>query len=246
MIDNVKIDRDYVKMRAILERVNSPASQRTPPVTPPATGYHHGDLPNVLRAAAVDVISSEGLNGFSLREVARRAGVSHAAPGYHFGDVRGLLTAVAIEGFETLHDELVRAGSGIDDPIERLVAIGRGYVRVATEHRAHLEVMFREDVIAADDLRLAEVGLAAYGVLEATVAAVAERYNPTLRIQDAARLCWSAMQGLVELQGKFAVLDGLAAEASSSLDDHVERFTTLIVNGLLHDTSPTRSPRRRR
>ncbi len=200
----------------------------------------------MLRAAAVDVILSEGLNGFSLREVARRAGVSHAAPGYHFGDVRGLLTAVAIEGFETLRDELVRSGEGIDDPIERLTAIGRGYVRVATEHPAHCEVMFREDVIAVDDQRLAEVGLAAYGVLEAAVAAVAERYNPTLRIQDAARLCWSAMQGLVELGAKFAVLDGLRAEAPSTLDDHVEGFTTLIVNGLLHDASTAGSPRRKR
>ena len=62
--------------------------------------------------------------------------MSHAAPGYHFGDVRGLLTAVAIEGFETLHDELAQAGLGIDDPIERLKAIGRGYVRVAIEHPA--------------------------------------------------------------------------------------------------------------
>ena len=211
----------------------------TPPATdpPPSTGYHHGDLPAALRASAVDVIRSEGLHGFSLREVARRAGVSHAAPGYHFGDVRGLLTAVAIEGFETLHDELVRSGAGIDDPVERLTAIGRGYVRVATEHPAHCEVMFREDVIAVDDQRLAEVGLAAYGVLEATVAAVAERYNPALRVQDAARLCWSAMQGLVELQSKFAVLDTLHGQDPSPLEEHVERFTALMVIGLLHDNA---------
>lgn len=201
--------------------------------TPSTAAYHHGDLPNVLRASAVEVILDKGLHGFSLREVARRAGVSHAAPGYHFGDVRGLLTAVAIEGFETLHDELVRSADGIDDPIDRLTAIGRGYVRVATEHPAHCEVMFREDVIAGDDQRLSEVGLAAYGVLEATVAAIAERYNPTLEIQDAARLCWSAMQGLVVLQAKFAVLSALEPEPPASLDEHVERFTSLMVEGLL-------------
>ena len=194
----------------------------------------------------MDVILSKGLHDFSLREVARRAGVSHAAPGYHFGDVRGLLTAVAIEGFETLHGELLRSSAGIDDPIERLIAIGRGYVRVATEHPAHCEVMFREDVIAIEDERLTEVGLAAYAVLESAVAAVAERHNPNLCIPDAARLCWSAMQGLVVLQAKFILLDGLHARASSTLDDHVERFTMLIVNGLLsrprrNDEGKTRS-----
>lgn len=235
------MNRDDVKMRAILVLVNDITTDRQH-----APGYHHGDLPNVLRASAVDVILTEGLHGFSLREVARRAGVSHAAPGYHFGDVRGLLTAVAIEGFETLHDELIRAVVDIDDPIERLTAIGRGYVRVATEHPAHCMVMFRDDVIAADDPRLAEVGLAAFGVLESAVAAVAEHHNPALHVADAARLCWSAMQGLVELQAKFAVLDNLHVRVPSTLDEHVERFTTLMVNGLIHEPDVPRPARRKR
>jgi len=203
------------------------------PSDPTHAGYHHGDLPNVLRTAAVEVIRSNGLHGFSLREVARRAGVSHAAPGYHFGDVRGLLTAVAIEGFTTLHDELVAAGAGIEDPIERLSAIGRGYVRVAVEHPAHCEVMFRDDVLSADDPRLAEAGLAAYAVLEETVAAIAERYHPALEVGDAARLCWSAMQGLVALQAKFDHLDSAAGRGPASLDRYVDRFTALMVAGMV-------------
>jgi hypothetical protein len=92
-------------------------------------------------------------------------------------------------------------------PVERLKAIGRGYVRVAIEHPAHCEVMFRDDVISPDDARLADAGLAAYGVLEATVAAIAARHDPTLPVREAARLCWSAMQGLVALQSKFEYLD---------------------------------------
>lgn len=204
-----------------------------PPPGSVQAGYHHGDLPNTLRYSAVEVIRSRGLHGFSLREVARRAGVSHAAPGYHFGDARGLLTAVAIEGFTTLYDELVRSGAGIDDPVERLKAIGRGYVRVATEHPAHCEVMFRDDVVDTDDATLADAGLAAYGVLEATVAAIAERYNPTLQVHDAARLCWSAMQGLVELRSKFEHLDAAVADAPTTLDEHVDRFTDLMVRGMV-------------
>jgi AcrR family transcriptional regulator len=67
--------------------------------------YHHGDLPNALRAAAVDVIAESGIGGFSLREVARRAGVSHNAPAHHFGDMTGLLTSLAVEGFVHLRDD---------------------------------------------------------------------------------------------------------------------------------------------
>ena len=198
-----------------------------------AVAYHHGDLPNVLRASAVEVVLRKGLNGFSLREVARRAGVSHAAPGYHFGDVRGLLTAVAIEGFNTLHDELVASGNGIDEPIERLKAIGRGYVRMAMEHPAHCVVMFRDDALSADDPVLAKAGLAAYTVLEATVTAIADRYNDSLPVQDVARLCWSTMQGLVVLQSKFVSLDSTFDRIPRSLNEHVDRFTDLIVRGLL-------------
>ncbi len=223
------MERDGVKILShtgVVKRVALP--EQLPP-----TAYHHGDLPNVLRASAVEVILDKGLHGFSLREVARRAGVSHAAPGYHFGDVRGLLTAVAIEGFDTLHDELVRSAAGIDDPIERLKAIGRGYTRVAIEHPAHCEVMFRDDVVSADDPALTEAGLAAYAVLERTVAAIADRHDTELAVQDVARLCWSTMQGLVGLQAKFNALDLMLGRSPTSLDEHVDRFTDLIISGLL-------------
>ncbi|MEZ5217812.1 MAG: TetR/AcrR family transcriptional regulator [Ilumatobacteraceae bacterium] len=230
-----------------MSRREPPAQSSTSTSTSTSTSaYHHGDLPNALRASAVDVIRSHGLHGFSLREVARRAGVSHAAPGYHFGDARGLLTAVAVEGFETLRDALALAVEGIDDPIDRLVAIGRGYVRVATEHPAHCEVMFRDDVLEADDEQLATEGLGAYEILETTVAQLAARYNPRLEVQPAARLCWSAMQGLVALHAKFSTIDALQGRPTMSLDEHVERFTRLMVDGLLHEepTQPARPPRR--
>lgn len=202
---------------------------------PPDGTYHHGDLPNALRAAAVEVIVEHGAAGFSLREVARRAGVSHAAPGYHFGDARGLLTSVAVEGFETLHRALVEAGDGIDDPIERLGAIGRGYVRVGVEHPGHCQVIFRDDLIDADDERVQHAGLQAYGVLESTVAAIDAAYGLSTSITDAAQLCWSAMQGLVELQAKLTHLDGLRGEPEVPIEVRATRFNSLLVSGLLRD-----------
>lgn len=196
-------------------------------------GHHQGDLAGSLRAAAVDVILDKGLGAFSLREVARRAGVSHAAPGYHFGDVRGLLTSVAIEGFDTLHRETAAAAAGSDDPIGRLTAIGRAYVRVGVQYPAHCEVIFRADVIDADDVRVQEAGQRAYAVLESTVADVAAEHNPSLDVPDAARLCWSMVQGLVQLQSTFAKLDTMLDVAPVDIEDRAERFVELVLTGLV-------------
>ncbi|WP_329038067.1 TetR/AcrR family transcriptional regulator [Streptomyces sp. NBC_00178] len=105
--------------------------------------YHHGDLRRTLLAAALDAIAEDGPDALSLRDLARRAGVSHAAPAHHFKDRTGLLTAVAAEGYALFADAL----AGAPDLRERGVA----YVRFAAEHPAHFQVMFRPELHRADD-----------------------------------------------------------------------------------------------
>src|SRR5882757_7165417 len=61
--------------------------------------YHHGDLKTALIRATDEILAEQGLEGFSLREAARRAGVSPAAPTHHFGGAAGLLSEVAALGF---------------------------------------------------------------------------------------------------------------------------------------------------
>jgi AcrR family transcriptional regulator len=202
-------------------------------VTSATDRYHHGDLPNALRRAAVDVIGERGLGGFSLREVARRAGVSHTAPAHHFGDVRGLLTSVAAEGFDALTSAMEAAVADIQDPVERLNAIGVAYVELARTHPAHCEVMFRHDVIHEADRLLAECGLEAYGVLERTVQEVIDREGMHVPLDDAAWMCWSAMQGLVQLESKINEIRALrGAETPVATGDLVRRFTSIIVRGM--------------
>lgn len=186
----------------------------------------------MLRRAAVEVILDKGLGSFSLREVARRAEVSHAAPGYHFGDMRGLLTSVAIEGFGRLRDETGGASADIADPAERLKAIGRAYVRVAVESPGHCQVIFRDDVIDTDDPELQRVGLEAYAVLETAVRAVLGDGASDQDVTVASRLCWSSVQGLVELRSKFAILDEIAGVEPADIEDMAEMFTTLLLSGL--------------
>jgi AcrR family transcriptional regulator len=109
--------------------------------------YHHGDLRRTLLDTAATAIAEDGPAALSLRELARRAGVSHAAPTHHFGDKKGLLTALAAEGFDQLAAALreTRAATG------SFLELGVTYVRFAVTHRAHFEVMWRPDLYRADD-----------------------------------------------------------------------------------------------
>lgn len=201
-------------------------------VTSATHPYHHGDLPNALRRAAADVIEERGLGGFSLREVARRAGVSHTAPAHHFGDVRGLLTSLAEEGLQALHDVTAEAAASTTDPVARLSAIGVAYVELARSHPAHCQVMFRTDIVDTDDPRLQAAGLEAYGVVEGVVADLIAAEQLDVDVDDTTWLCWSAMQGLVVLEPKISVINELKSGAPIATAELVARFTRLIVDGV--------------
>lgn len=195
-------------------------------------GYHHGDLPNTLRRAAVEVIAERGVGGFSLREVARRSGVSHTAPAHHFGDMKGLLTSVAEEGFDHLCRITTTAIAGIDDPVERIHALGRAYVEMAKSHPSHFEVMFRTDIVDTDDHGLLECGTKSYGVLEDTVRSLIEAEGLDIDLDDAAWLCWSTMQGLVQLEPKLGQIRRRHGDDPVPTDELINRFVTIVVNGI--------------
>src|SRR4051812_1871971 len=98
--------------------------------------YHHGDLRRAVLDGALAAIEADGPAALSLRDIARRAGVSHAAPAHHFGDKAGVLTAIATEGYGVLAESLRQA----NEDGGALVDGGSAYVRFAVTHRAHFEV----------------------------------------------------------------------------------------------------------
>jgi len=104
--------------------------------------YHHGDLRNALLVAGEAELTERGIEGFSLRSVAKRAGVSHAAPAHHFGDVRGLLTALAAEGFRRFQASLDQREADITDPRERAVTAALGYLDFAQASPALFRLIF--------------------------------------------------------------------------------------------------------
>lgn len=109
----------------------------------PKNNYHHGDLRQSLIDAAIALISEEGIKELSLRQVARRVGVSHNAPYRHFADKEALLAAVAEQGFQSLGMAMETAREGIPiDSWQRLEAIGIAYVHFALAHPAHYRLMF--------------------------------------------------------------------------------------------------------
>lgn len=199
-----------------------------------ARAYHHGDLNAALRMAAADLIAERGAGGFSLREVARRAGVSHAAPAHHFGDAQGLLTAVAIDAFTHLHENTAAAFEAHGDAVDRLCAVGRAYVELAVDHPGHCAIIFRHDLVDAESDAYREAGDRAFSVLIASLEATAEQINPELDIQLAATTCWSAMQGLIELYGTMNKLVEHRSDTSTvqiQIGDLAEQVTRTIVDG---------------
>ena len=155
--------------------------------------YHHGDLRRALLDEALAAIERDGPGSVSLRELARRAGVSHAAPTHHFGDKGGLLTAIAVEGFDLLADELNAAFATTGSFLE----VGVAYVGFAVRHRAHFEVMFRPELLRGDDPALAAARQRSREALYGPLASVPlDSRTDSLRAGVAA---WALVHGLATL-----------------------------------------------
>src|SRR3954471_15014081 len=157
--------------------------------------YHHGDLRRAVLDAALEVIGTAGPGAISLRDLARRAGVSHAAPAHHFRDKAGLLTAIAVEGNEMLADSLAAA---LAEDRTGLIDLGVRYVRFALDHPAHFEVMYRPDLYHRDAPELVAARERTGRLLRETVRAVPEEARgPDAGLAQLA--AWSAAHGFANL-----------------------------------------------
>ena len=156
--------------------------------------YHHGDLRQALLTAAEAELAARGVEGFSLRSVAKRAGVSHAAPAHHFGDANGLLTALAAVGFrEFLAAQVAREAVADPDPRAQLVASGLGYVDFAMQRPTLFRLVHGSRRANHNDPELAEAGRDAYAHLVDLVYAAGGRSGTDKTA------VWAMAHGLADL-----------------------------------------------
>lgn len=185
----------------------------------PRGSYHHRDLRSALLATALDAVEREGLD-FTLRELARRIGVSHAAPYAHYADKAALLADVARIGFERLTEALSASVAAESDARSRLLGSGRAYVRFALDHPALYRLMFgRERAAAAPAPALAAAAQAAFAILVAVLRELPYRGAPRApeRVRGDAVAAWAQVHGISLL-----IIDGhveAAARESTTLID---------------------------
>lgn len=175
--------------------------------TPKPKGrHHHGALRRALLDAVADIVLEAGPDAVSLRECARRAGVSHSAAAPHFGDLRGLLTSFATEGSLRLAQAMRDAVAALPpdaDARARLAATGRGYMVFARNNPAHFRLMFRTDLVNMADTALQEAEQASWAPLAEAMAGHAPGADGrALRARLA--LAWAAIHGFCSLRAEGA------------------------------------------
>ena len=178
--------------------------------------YHHGDLHEALLLAAKRVADREGLQGLTLRAVAREAGVSHAAPAHHFGDITGLLSELAAIGFQRFSTALSTAAKAVSNPDAAAEARARAYVGFARENPCMFQLMFRAEKLDHERPALREAAADAFANLARVVG---EKRHETVKpdhltlgqAADIARV-WSMVHGfaMLRIDGRLAgILAGL-------------------------------------
>jgi AcrR family transcriptional regulator len=156
--------------------------------------------------ASTELIEEQGLSALSMREVARRAGVSHQAPYYYFADREAIIGAIAEQGFRIMREYVQRSAPEAGGaPHEAIMAAGRAYLEFALAHRAHFRVMFRPELVSPErHPNVRGEGIHACDTFYRIVSSAVAAGLPADPSVDALfLLCWSVVHGLACL-----VLDG--------------------------------------
>ena len=194
--------------------------------------YHHGNLHQVLLDAGVALIRKVGPKSFTLREVARRAGVSHNAPYRHFRDKDELISAIVGQGFERLNDAMIRQAAAGTTGVERLELCGRAYVNFALRWPGHFTAMFDlapqsgEDRLPVD--HGASAGKMAFQTLVGvTVQCQNEKAFPEGNPLPFALMAWSIVHGIAKL-----AVSGHLSWTKEDVLDFTSKATAALNRGL--------------
>ncbi len=211
--------------KVVAARKTAAVGDKSPHKSDREQPYHHGDLHEALLKAAKRVAEREGINGLTLRAVAREAGVSHAAPAHHFGDVTGLLSELAAIGFTRFSaalDEGARAaGSSPDAEAE---GKANAYVAFARQNPCMFQLMFRAERLDHTRPMLHQAAENAFAKLADIVSArrheeISKDHLTLAQAADIARI-WSLVHGfaMLRLDGRLGhILDALPPGATEEM-----------------------------
>lgn len=190
---------------------------RLRPVATTTDQYHHGNLRAALLKAAFQVVAKTGVDGFTLREVARRAGVSHNAPYRHFASKEELIAALVTECFRQLHEALQTAVDAAPTPAERLQAASRAYLAFALKNPARFNLMFHStfDRTAYSDY------IDAYMASLHLLATLLDGHSMKLDAETAGDLVWATIHGITELGLAKRLREGAKADLEALVDTAV-------------------------
>jgi AcrR family transcriptional regulator len=182
--------------------------------------------------AAAAALAEVGADHVSLRQVARRVGVSHAAPAHHFQDKAGMLTAVAIQGFRLFVDHLTAAVDGIDSPLEALYANGRAYLEFSDLHPGHFDIMFRPTLINTDDQDYKHAARESFRLLNDLVAACQRRgWQAGADTMALTVSTWALFHGLALLRRQGSLADHLPDSSPEAAIEVARTLTDLNSTG---------------
>lgn len=187
-------------------------------MAPPKASYHHGDLRRALMDAALATVAEGGVASLSLRQAARRAGVSPAAPYHHFASLGALVRALCDEGFAGLETAMAQGVAAAGPaPQARMRALGRAYVEYAMSHPAHFRLMFSGP--APELAAPAADAVPAFGQLIAGIRDLqATGQAPRGPVAPLALLAWSLVHGLACLRIDGPLTDGLLELPADGLE----------------------------
>lgn len=190
--------------------------------------YHHGDLKNALIRAGIEILSRDGMEALSLRNVAKRAGVSHTAPYAHFTDKQALIAAIAAEGYKKLYERLSAAQNPEHDPLGRLRETAHAYLDFALDEPDHFRITFSGVVEAEQNYpEYVEQSKRCFGLV-VTVVEDCQRAGLFAGMdgQLVAVSTWSSMHGFVQLLLANQFPSGLIARYSvhQLFDFHLQQL----------------------
>ena len=171
-----------------------------------------------LLEVAREILDADGFEGLTLRQIAKRAGVSHAAPARHFPNLASLLAAVAAAGFDELYKSVEGHVTGVTDGRARIAAAGEGYVAFALANPGVFGLMFRPERYDTTDEAYALSGMAAFNqIVDLVREAQTDGWRPEADPVNLATVVWSAVHGMTQLWLHGAVQGATGSDDMSSL-----------------------------